>query len=271
MYVGGWVVCSKRHHRLHPAAVARPGIQSRVGWSGGWVGGWCAARGSRWQGGEREGAPALPDCSWHSAWPGPQAFLASLLPCVRIALPCLSRAGWDYSARWFADSRNLTTIRTTRIIPAGGWGVRAAPHNATLCAALRRFCLCAAACLPAHLPLQVVVLPCTCLLPLPDLNAFQPKAALLTTHQTPLRLFSPDLNAFLYQMEENIADIAAELGCPSSVEQQFRQLAADRRSLHVQELGVGLDGRLVTERRMGNSIRLGSCTAPALPSHTTSR
>ncbi|EFN54656.1 hypothetical protein CHLNCDRAFT_24474, partial [Chlorella variabilis] len=37
-----------------------------------------------------------------------------------------------------------------------------------------------------------------------------------------------DLNGFLLQMEANIADFAAELGC-SEVEQQFRQLAMDRR------------------------------------------
>lgn len=36
-----------------------------------------------------------------------------------------------------------------------------------------------------------------------------------------------DLNGFLLQMEANIADFAAELGC-SEVEQQFRQLAMDR-------------------------------------------
>ncbi len=28
-------------------------------------------------------------------------------------------AGWDYSTRWFANGQNLTTIRTTKILPAG--------------------------------------------------------------------------------------------------------------------------------------------------------
>ncbi|PSC73401.1 putative trehalase [Micractinium conductrix] len=37
-----------------------------------------------------------------------------------------------------------------------------------------------------------------------------------------------DLNAFLMQMEENIADFAAELGC-AEVEAQYRELAAERR------------------------------------------
>lgn len=28
-------------------------------------------------------------------------------------------AGWDYSTRWFANNMNLTTIRTTKVLPAG--------------------------------------------------------------------------------------------------------------------------------------------------------
>ena len=36
-----------------------------------------------------------------------------------------------------------------------------------------------------------------------------------------------DVNAFLYQMEENIADFAQELGC-AQVERRFRRLATDR-------------------------------------------
>ncbi|PRW32561.1 putative trehalase [Chlorella sorokiniana] len=66
-----------------------------------------------------------------------------------------AESGWDYSTRWFADGENLTTIRTTKILPA-------------------------------------------------------------------------DLNGYLLQMEENIADFAAELGC-TALEQQYRQLAANRR------------------------------------------
>ena len=38
---------------------------------------------------------------------------------------------------------------------------------------------------------------------------------------------SADLNAYLLQMEENIAKFAAQLGC-AQVEQEFRRLAADR-------------------------------------------
>ena len=34
-------------------------------------------------------------------------------------LPLPVPAGWDYSTRWFADGENLTTIRTTKVLPAG--------------------------------------------------------------------------------------------------------------------------------------------------------
>lgn len=40
-------------------------------------------------------------------------------------------------------------------------------------------------------------------------------------------LLPTDLNGYLLQMEENIADFAAELGCPM-LEQRYRQLATDR-------------------------------------------
>ena len=43
----------------------------------------------------------------------------------------------------------------------------------------------------------------------------------------PLAPCAADLNGFLLQMEENIADFAAELGC-TALEQQYRQLAASR-------------------------------------------
>lgn len=41
-------------------------------------------------------------------------------------------------------------------------------------------------------------------------------------------VISADLNAFLFQMETNIADFARELGC-TEVERQFRALAGQRR------------------------------------------
>lgn len=41
-----------------------------------------------------------------------------------------------------------------------------------------------------------------------------------------------DLNGFLLQMETNIADFAAELGC-TALEQQYRQLAANRWAGHL--------------------------------------
>lgn len=67
-----------------------------------------------------------------------------------------AESGWDYSTRWFApNSTDITTIRTTQIIPA-------------------------------------------------------------------------DLNAFLFQMETNIADFAEAMGC-TDVAVEFRNRAADRR------------------------------------------
>ncbi|KAI7838237.1 hypothetical protein COHA_007983 [Chlorella ohadii] len=66
-----------------------------------------------------------------------------------------AESGWDYSTRWFANNMNLTTIRTTKVLPA-------------------------------------------------------------------------DLNGFLLQMEQNIADFAGTLGC-TALQQQYQQLADNRR------------------------------------------
>ena len=47
------------------------------------------------------------------------------------------------------------------------------------------------------------------------------------THPTASLHPLADLNGYLLQMEENIADFAAELGC-TALEQQYRQLATNR-------------------------------------------
>lgn len=103
-------------------------------------------------------------------------------------------AGWDYSSRWFEDGFNLTTIRTTSIIPAG-----------------RCLVSCDACCMYMQRSLRLASGTGT-QLPFANLMICKPNV---------------DLNAYLLQVEGNIADFAAELGC-TEVEQRFRELAADR-------------------------------------------
>ena len=123
-------------------------------------------------------------------------------------------AGWDFSSRWLADGMNLSTIRTTKVAP----NPKISPHHAPTILQLKGcisgpyFGISYDGC-AWNMSTKTRARETTCLL---------------------LQIVPADLNAYLYDMERNIASFARQLDNASLAAQYTT--AAEKRAAAIQAL-----------------------------------